>query len=254
MTRYTGQFDEDALLPVFKAVGAIPTDSIEDEDIQLGLKRSMPRAEAMVRRLELLDGIVGIALEEQKKDSSSIHFKTLHAVAAAGNELLVKLGAINGNAEKVPAQLWNSLRGAVEVSGDSRLDLVQSIAGVAKLVGWVEKAEKIATKRPKRRGRFQRPSSTQLNVLAGDNLWSGDPHNDALKEICNIWHEVLDRKIGTSTSPNNHGKAGGPLIQFSVACFELLGLSELTEAGIRSRIRRIQGIAKNHQDRVMVTR
>jgi len=53
---YSGRFTNEGIAPVLAAAAPIPTEAIEDEDIALGCRRRMPRAEAIIRRLEILDG------------------------------------------------------------------------------------------------------------------------------------------------------------------------------------------------------
>jgi hypothetical protein len=231
---YTGVYSLEQLKPVLEAAAPIPGEPIEDEDVGLGRKRSMPRAEAIIRRLEELDGIAGIQLEIKANASASVHANTLHAISAAGGELLQKIGATpDGSTDEVPRKVWNSLRGAAEVyaahfGSDSRPDvfLRDSIRTIARLVGLANYA--IVLELEKARSPENDP-------------FSGDPVDHALRGACRIWTEVLERNVGTTVSPE--GAAGGPLIRFCGECLRLIfgdKLEVTTAAALRARIRRLE--------------
>lgn len=231
---YTGIYSLEQLKPVLEAAAPIPGAPIEDEDVGLGRKRSMPRAEAIIRRVEELDGIAGVQLEIKANAPSSAHANTLHSISAAGAELLQKIGATpDGRTDEVSRQVWNSLRGAAEVYAarfgcDNRPDvsLRDSIRTIARLVGWAKYA--IGLELEKARSPERDP-------------FSGDPVDHALRGACRIWTEVLERNVGTTVSPK--GAAGGPLIRFCSECLRLIFEGKLevpTAAALRARIRRLE--------------
>lgn len=230
---YVGKFSAEQLAPILEAAAPIPNDQIEEEDLNLGQgkKRTMPRREALIRRLEEIDGIAGIDLEIKDKAAPSVHAKSLHAITAAATDLLEKIGAgVDGGTDQIPRQTWNSLRGAAEAhiarnGVDYRSDtlLRDYIGGIACIADWAKGARKLEL-RP-RRGVENDP-------------WSSDPINNALRRICRMWEEVLGRKIGTAVTAD--GAAGGPLIRFSISCLTLVLGKVPSEGAIRARIRRLQ--------------
>jgi hypothetical protein len=258
---YTGRFSAQQIAPVLAAAAPIPDSDIEEDDIGLGHRRPMPRAEALVRRLELIRGVAGINLQSRDTHPPSIHVKSIHAIAAAARVLLQKIGAgPNGDAATVPRQIWSSLRHFAEdeaeniggfpnhpaitrqIGDHEFLDycadrqLTDDIRGIAQIALWAERAEKKLNRMV---------GSHNIGILlAGtpnEPPWTGDPINDAINGILHIWEEVLQRKIGTSVDFNK--SAGGPLIRFSTACIQLCGILDdgepLSDDAVRARIRRL---------------
>jgi hypothetical protein len=258
---YTGRFSAQQIEPVLAAAAPIPEGDIEEDDVGLGRKRLMPRAEALVRRLELIDGVAGINLKNRNTSPPSVHVKSLHAVAAAAKELLQKIGAgPNGEAAAVPRQLWNSLRSFAEGEAKSNggfpnhppitrqigdhefLDyctdrqLMDNIRGIAQIALWSEQAEQKV-----RCMVGSHNIGVWLAAAPDEPPWTGDPINDALYGILHIWEGVLQRKIGTSVDFN--GSAGGPMIRFSTVCLHLCGILDAGEPpsdnAVRARVRRL---------------
>ena len=82
--------------------------------------------------------------------------------------------------------------------------------------------------------------------LAADDSeppWTGNPINDVLSGVIGIWTEVLGRDFATSVGAD--GIASGPLVRFSLACLQLLGVHEMgrgkpvAEDAVRKRLRDI---------------
>ncbi len=227
---YTGRFTADQIEPVLAAAAPIPDDDVEDEDLALGLgaKRLMPRMEAIVRRLEEINGFAEIQVELKKKNAPAAHAKSLHAIEAAAINLLEALGTgSRGDVELMPRHIWNSLRRKAELqpsrmqSGDYVLR--DGIASVVRIAGWAQKAKE----------QEWRSSYKSHRLLVEDHL-GGDLINSVLRGVCQIWTDILGRKIATSITPT-----GGPLIRFSTACLLLILEHQPSAAAIRNRIRRI---------------
>jgi hypothetical protein len=270
---YTGRFSSEALQPVRDAAVPIPVGEIEEEDLSLGpgTKRYMPRWEALVRRLELLAGMAEINLQINE-NSPSVHSKALHAIAAAAEQLLEKLGAGEaGDSEIVPRQIRHSLQHEAatyaegiggfpnhppvqrQIGDHEFLDycadreLHDNIRAVAQIVAWAKQA------RERAKGQVGRHNVGMLLAAGPDeDPWTGNPINDALNGVCRIWREVLGRTISTSLDAID-GTAGGPLIRFSLACLNLLEVRDLGRKGslssnaVRKRIRDLQEVTSERR-------
>jgi len=169
----------------------------------------MPPAEAIVRHLEILGGMAAINRENQKVPPS-VHRKNLHAIAAAANELLAKLGATaDGDCDAMPRQVWQSLRFAAEADaeliggfrhnpptqrgiGDHKFcdyqsdrQLSDNVQAVAQLAAWAASAE------DKAKAQIGRHDTGTWPAFPDDDPWTGDAVNDLLSGVCRIWTEVL---------------------------------------------------------------
>lgn len=261
---YLGCFSKDELTPVLDAAAPIARDNLEEEDLTLGQgkKRPMPRSEALVRRLEVLRGMAEINLLS-RRNPPSVHAKTMHAISASAAKLLQKLGAgERGECHEIPLQIWRSLRSAAEADAEStrgfhnRPPIKRSIQGheffdygsddqlredigaIARIAAWSARAEK------KERTRIGR-HNVGMWLAASDNEppWTGDPINDVLSGAIGIWTEVLGRDFATSVGAD--GIAAGPLVRFSLACLQLLGVREMGRGkpverdAVRKRLRDI---------------
>jgi hypothetical protein len=235
---YTGRFTADQIAPVLAAAAPIPNDVVEDEDISLGLgaKRLMPRKEAIVRRLEEINGLAEIQVELKKKNAPAAHAKSLYAIEAAAIKLLEALGTgSRGDVEVIPRQIWNSLRSKAELqpsrmqSGDYLLR--DDIASVVRIADWAQKAKEQELRGPYR----SHHSLVEANLAKAEDHFGGDPINNALRDVLRIWTDILSRKIATSSTTST----GGPLIRFSEACLLLIFEKPPGPTAIRNRIRRI---------------
>jgi len=194
----------------------------------------------------------------------------LHAIAAAANELLHKLGAgTDGDCEAVSRQLWQSLRSAAEADAEriggfrhnppmprrigdhefcdyqSDRQLRDNICAIAQLAAWATAAEERA------RGQICKHDTGTWPAFPHDDPWTGDTVNDVLSGVCRIWTEVLGREVATSVRYED-GRAGGPLIRFSLACLDLIGVREergapLSADAVRKRIRAIKQARIEHR-------
>ena len=259
---YTGTFTTEQVAAVLAAAAPLPTEAVEDEDIALHCKRMMTPAEAIIRRLEILGGMAAINIENRKAPPS-VHTKSLHAIAAAAKELLDKIGAgTDGDCGAIPRQIWQSLRSAAECDAErmggfrhhppirrrigdhefcyynSDRQLRDNVLAVAQLAAWAATAE------DKTRRQIGRHDTGRWPAFPKDDLWTGDSVNDVLSGVCRIWTEILGRRVATSVRFED-GKADGPLIRFSLACLDLIGIREekgkpLSADAVRKRIRSIQ--------------
>jgi len=259
---YTGTFTTEQVAAVLAAAAPLPTEAVEDEDIALHCKRMMTPAEAIIRRLEILGGMAAINIENRKAPPS-VHTKSLHAIAAAAKELLDKIGAgTDGDCGAIPRQIWQSLRSAAECDAErmggfrhhppirrrigdhefcyynSDRQLRDNVLALAQLAAWAATAE------DKTRRQIGRQYTGRWPAFPKDDLWTGDPVNDVLSGVCRIWTEILGRRVATSVRFED-GKADGPLIRFSLACLDLIGIREekgkpLSADAVRKRIRSIQ--------------
>jgi hypothetical protein len=259
---YTGPFTAEQVAAVLAAAPPLPTEAVEDEDIALHCKRMMPPAEAIIRRLEILGGMAAINTEN-KKAPPSVHTKSLHAIAAAARELLDKIGAgTDGDCGAIPGQIWQSLRWTAESHAEriggfrhnlpvrrrigdhefcdhnSDRQLRDNVLAVAHLAAWAATAE------VKTRAQIGRHDTGTWPAFPNDDLWTGGSVNDVLRDVCRIWTEILGRRVATSVRFGD-GKADGPLIRFSLACLDLIGVREekgkpLSADAVRKRIRAIQ--------------
>jgi hypothetical protein len=222
----------------------------------------MPPAEAIIRRLEILDRMATINIKN-KRAPPSVHTKSLHAIAVAAKELLDKIGAAaDGDCGAIPRQIWQSLRWAAESHAErmggfrhnppirrrigdhefcdynSDRQLRDNVLAVAQLAAWATTAE------CKTRAQIGRHNTGTWPAFPNDDPWTGDSVNDVLSGVCRIWTEILGRRVATSVRFKDR-KADGPMIRFSLACLDLIGVREekgkpLSADAVRKRIRVIQ--------------
>jgi hypothetical protein len=214
--------------------------------------------------LELIAGQAEINLKTQQS-SPSVHAKSLHAIAAAAEQLLEKLGAgEDGDGATVPRQIRHSLQHEAEshaegIGGFPRYppvrrqirdhefldycadrELQDNFRAVAQIAAWAKQARE---RTKKQIGRHD--IGTLLAAGPDEDPWTEDPINDALSGVCRIWRDVLGRAISTSVNAQDQ-TAGGPLIRFSLACLELMNVRDrgrkelLTSDAVRKRIRDLQ--------------
>ena len=116
--------------------------------------------------------------------------------------------------------------------------LREDIRAIAQISTWAGKAE---AKENKKIG--QHNAGMWLATDDNEPPWTGDPINDVLSGLIGIWTEVLGGDFATSVGAD--GIASGPLVQFSLACLQLLGVRELgrgemvAEDAVRKRLRDI---------------
>jgi hypothetical protein len=222
----------------------------------------MTPAEAIIRRLEVLGRMAAINTEN-KKNPPSVHTKSLHAIAGAARQLLGKICAgTDGDCGAIPRQIWQSLRWAAESHAEqmggfrhnppirrrigdhefcdynSDRQLKDNVLAVAQLAAWATTVE------AKTRAQIGRHDTGTWLAFPNDDLWTGGSVNDVLSGVCRIWTEILGRRVATSVRFDDR-KADGPLIRFSLACLDLIGVREekekpLSADAVRKRIRAIQ--------------
>jgi len=254
---YTGKFEAEHVRRVLDAAKPIPTDDIEIDDYETGEKLRVPRAVALIKRLESIDVLTQINLQHLHDLSPSDLEKRFHAIAAAANELLVALGGgRDTEIGDMPRQIRDGLRREAERDGERRngfehhpprtfsidgeefrdyqgdSQLRDNIAAVRQLRAWAMNLERAAAAQ---KGKKNDDLEEWLNP------WTGEPLSDALAGILRIWTDVLGREVRTSVTMN--GRATGPLLRFVEACLAALNLRSQGDGpstnALRARILRM---------------
>jgi hypothetical protein len=183
----------------------------------------------------------------QEEPSPSETVRQLHAIEAAGRNLLDALGVPeSGSPDDIPTHILFRLRQCAGRRGARTGEFFQStpikrtlldpnapaavrdaIQGVQYLVQCSADAKAEAEQEVRPDGK-RNTGDQSMRALFGDL-------------IC-IYIEIFDQEIRTSVGAagsNREGQAGGPMIRFIQACIEPLGLRLSTHA-IRERIKPIQ--------------
>lgn len=244
---YAGRFPPDLVKAVIEAAAPLPAGQCTITVDQKRVRCS--RATAIIRRLEQID-FFNRSLGNDLPASALA--KRLHAIAAAGTELLKLLPDNPDNCEGLPAQvqnaLWTMADGDGEPAPDSRLcDIIEAIKQLRR---WSQKAEQLADARIKRDVDDEGQAAHILswvkhrNQLAGMEVNIGSVTENSMVGILSIWENILNRPINSGKVHNrgheNQGVAYGKILDFSLACLRLLGLDQGYDTdAIRARIRRL---------------
>ena len=229
----------------FDAAASLPSDQVEIPNIP----GKMSRSDALVLALGELDLYVQSNSLVAGDFTASKLSKKFHAIASAADKLLRTLEITeDAGLLSLPEQIrygfkYFAEKEAEEFGGFSNhppeirrtvvddeevcykvfhpeRQLQQNIEGISQLLRWARQAEKENKLASKRTGKGSEEAARAMEELAYSNM-QVRPEVNIYYYICDIWVGVLDRPLSTSVRQR---KAAGPLIEFTTACLELVGV------------------------------